>query len=354
MRPRQGCYHLWPGRRIDDAVSEAHSEIQVLNADRIDDLDTLGPGYDHAVALTDGISRYCSSRDWAVSAANHLHPGRVPYVVQRDNHYVALTLGDHDQVGPYLQGLEADWGFTSPLLGPDSERVLSLLSESLMAWEPRWSVALLNGLDFDMAQRVALQLEDRYRVVLRHGIQCQVASLDGGLDGFMSRRSANLRRNLRRDGRRATREGFEMVSVAHNTGARELMQRVLAVERRSWKTDAGQSVLASPRYRSFYTGVLQRASARGALRAAFATRNGVDHAYVFGGVIDEHYRGFQLGYDHELRHLGLGNLVQVEMIDALSRQQIRTYDLGMEMPYKARWAEHLLRLHTVVVVNTRR
>jgi CelD/BcsL family acetyltransferase involved in cellulose biosynthesis len=317
----------------------------------VDSLESLDDAFDQAALSTPGIASYCSSRDWAIAASDHLHPGREPWVVERDGSWLALTHGHHPQVGPYLQPLEGDWGFCAPVLGPNASANVQLLSAGLRHWERQWQVALLHGLDVNTADLVSTALQGRYRVVVRDGIRCRVASLEGGVDGFLSRRSSRFRRNLRRDRRRTDTLGVDYETNKVTDGVDALMARILAVEARSWKTTAGQSVLASRRYRAFYINVLERAAARGGARAAFARVGGKDVAYVFGAVLADGYRGFQLGFDAEWADLGVGNQVQLALIEALCDENIISYDLGMEMPYKARWAENLLPLRTVVVVN---
>ena len=76
---------------------------KALHATAVLDIERLGHAYDHAALATPGIARYCSSRDWAVAAATHLHPGREPLIVHRNGSWVALTHGHHPQVGAYLQ-----------------------------------------------------------------------------------------------------------------------------------------------------------------------------------------------------------------------------------------------------------
>lgn len=316
-------------------------------------LGDLDSSFDAAASATAGASVYCSSRDWAASAAEHLHAGRAPVLLRREDHWVALSHGEHKQVGPYLQPLEADWGFACPLLGPDPQIAIRLLSDFLKAAQQRWHVLLLSGLPLALASNVALALDGRYRVVLRDGIRCQIALLEGGVEGFLGRRSARFRANLRRDRRRAEKRGIGFESVPPDTAASELIRRVIDVELRSWKHREGQSVLESARHRRFYTAALDRAGKRGALRAMFATLDGQDIAYVFGGVLGTTYRGFQLGYDDAFRNLGLGNQVQLALIAELADQGVLRYDLGMAMGYKARWADERLSLHTLVVVKPR-
>ncbi len=47
--------------------------------------------------------------------------------------------------------------------------------------------------------------------------------------------------------------------------------------------------------------------------------------------------------------MGLGNLVQYNMIQWLCDEGVKKYDLGMDMPYKRRWAENRLEFINLFV-----
>jgi CelD/BcsL family acetyltransferase involved in cellulose biosynthesis len=322
----------------------------VADVELYTDLRSLDARFDDAALRTPGASAYCSSSDWTGGAIHRLHPELRPVVMRSDDHWAAFALGEHDQIGPYIQPLEADWGFASPLLGPDPAASAEVLEQLLVELAGQWKVALLSGLPQALARSVSGAIRHRYRAVHRTGIRCQVAWLDGGVDGFLSRRSALVRRNLRRDRRRAESAGITFDLASHTSDASALLDRIIEVDKRSWKWAAGQSVLQNERYRGFYQDVLERAGVRAASWAMFARDGDLDVAYVFGGVVDTTYRGFQLGFDQSYGALGLGNQVQFALIEQLAAAGVLRYDLGMEMDYKRRWSDEILDLATLVIL----
>ena len=313
------------------------------------DFDALAPQLDAAACATPHVSRYCSASDWGLAANAALHPGRRPIVRRAGDAWVVLTLGHHEHVGTLLHPLEADWGFACPLLGPSPRESADLLEEVLHIGSGQWEAALLTGLPARLARLVATRMHRRYRTVTRPGLRYQVADLSGGVEGFLERRTPRFRRNLRRERRRAAEAGITFEVVSPSGPATEAFDRIVDVELRSWKHQSGQSVLDVPRLRRFYRIALQRAARRGALRVVLARHGDRDIAYCMGGSLDDEYRGFQLSHDHEFADYGLGNLVQIEMIEALCRDGIRWYDLGMQMGYKARWADRAEALFSVIV-----
>ena len=62
------------------------------------------------------------------------------------------------------------------------------------------------------------------------------------------------------------------------------------------------------------------------------------------------YRGLQLSYNDDFRPLSLGNCVQMEMIENLCDEHVDSYDLGTDMPYKARWGEQTFETSIIAIM----
>ena len=61
-------------------------------------------------------------------------------------------------------------------------------------------------------------------------------------------------------------------------------------------------------------------------------------------------RGFQFSFDRRLRELSLGSLMQRAQIAALCDEGIETYDLGMDVRYKRRWADRARDTLTLAIL----
>jgi len=173
------------------------------------------------------------------------------------------------------------------------------------------------------------------------------ADLSEGPDDFLSRRSRGFRRTLRRAQRATATEGirFEAAHLGDPSPDR-LFARIMDVEARSWKGQAEVGIESGP-MRAFYDLMLTRLHRAGNLRLLFAQRDGRDLAYVLGGITEGEYRGLQFSYDADEAHLSLGSLCQWTQIQQLCVEGIVTYDLGMDMAYKHRWADHSFDTHTL-------
>lgn len=170
-----------------------------------------------------------------------------------------------------------------------------------------------------------------------------VASLEGGLDGWLSRRSRNFRKALRRARSRTEKEGivFERVSPSTEDEATALYDRMLDVERRSWKGSVLSGLFS---LRKFYLELLEVYARRGAARIVMAVQDGVDIGFCFGGESHGVYRGQQTSYDEDYHALSLGTQMHVETAAWLSETGVRRQHFGplqSRTPYKTDFCEQI-------------
>jgi hypothetical protein len=167
------------------------------------------------------------------------------------------------------------------------------------------------------------------------------------MDAFLARRSRSFRRATLRAARDARRAGvtFELATP----GA--VYERILEVERRSWKGRARVGIEIEPML-GFYREMIDRLLASGRLQLSFARQGGADIGYVFGAVFAGRYRGLQFSFDAKYRDLSLGNAMQLAEIERLAEAGIVEYDLGTTGDhYKRRWADREVKSAVLVVLG---
>src|SRR6185369_10322249 len=100
-------------------------------------------------------------------------------------------------------------GLASPLIGGEPEALVAEVVP-LLAGRRDWQLAILSGLTVTGPQRRALDATLPPRWERRRGQPTvrHVASLEGGIDGFLSRRSRELRKSLRKAARAAADAGI--------------------------------------------------------------------------------------------------------------------------------------------------
>src|SRR5262245_54598 len=277
-------------------------------------------------------------------------PPRAPFSFRGEHGFFAAMRGVHPAGFPYIEPVELAWGLAAPLIGGEPA---PLVADVVQVLDERrdWQLAIFSGLTESGPQRKALEAALPTRWERRRGTPTlrHVASLAGGLDGFLGRRSRELRKTLRKTLRSASRAGvvFEPI-VAGDADA--LYARIQEVELRSWKSRQGVGIGAGP-MRAFYGSMLPRLLAKSQHRLIFARQADRDIGYILGAVFEREYRGLQFSYDDEVARLGIGGLLQYDQVAALCDERVERYDLGTEMDYKRRWAEEIMETEMLVLVR---
>lgn len=301
--------------------------------------------YDESVKRTPGIAGFCSSSDWVIAAHEQLHPERDCHFFREGEHWVMLTSGPAMGYAQVLQPLEALWSFSCPLLGPSPQKRVALLMRALVKLGGDFPLVYLGGIpqNSPLEYSLRLRLAERFRVFTLPGCDCQQASLAEGEEGFLARRSGKFRAELRRAERKAEQAGVRFELLREGVEAEEVLDRILAIESRTWKWEQGESIFQSDAY-SFYRYLVISALRSGRLRVTFAKRGDEDMGYAFGAVFGSVFRGLQMSYAQEHGKYGLGNLAQWQLVQNAVSEGLQTYDLGMVIDYKSRWAEGNLKL----------
>ena len=308
--------------------------------------------FDRVVAETPDIDAFCSSSYWILPAFEALFPNHKPWLYRAEttDGYVALSKGYHPRIGDYLQPMEASWGLAAPMAGPEVETLSREFTAHADKHASDWDMLFLSGIfepspQFDHLVR---SFQAHYTVGIGPSMARQVASLEGGFDGYFGRRSSKFRSNMRRARRAAEEEGVEEEYIDRVDDPEALYRRILGVERNSWKAEDNSGIATGPMH-NFYDKMIPMLAEDGALRVAFLSLDGTDIAYCFGGIFGSLYRGLQLSYHNDYRDLSAGNLAQLAMIEGLCQEGVETYDMGQSMDYKARWADDELESIALIV-----
>jgi CelD/BcsL family acetyltransferase involved in cellulose biosynthesis len=297
--------------------------------------------YAVAVAVTPGACEFCSGPLWQLAAREHLVSANAKeedlFIVEREEAW--LLFARQEPTGIHFP-LEASWMFGCPLAG-DPEAAVSLLSdaargESLRRGQPL--AFFIGGLTVDGAVHRALQALRPVSRCWREypGMDLMQIDLADGVEAWAERRSKKFRRLLREAS--AVVSGLEILDLSL-AEPDAIYERILAIQRASYKWQEGTDIFQMPGYAAFYRALLGGLHATGNLRVLIARRDGIDLAHIFGGVAGTTYRGLQMSYIEEARDLGLGNRLQLENLRRCADGGIVTYDLGMHSPYKERWAD---------------
>ena len=300
--------------------------------------------FDRLVEQTPGLDGFCSSTDWGLPANAALMSDRSSWLWRSDSGYVAMMKGKHPDGFTYVQPLEAMWLLGSPFAVAQEDQFLDDLSR-LLRREQDWDVMMLAGIDSEApwVRRLLGRLAADFKVYQGPQTVRIGASLSGGVEGFLERRTRYFRRNLKRNIRRCGEQEieFEKIPLDSPEQVAAAFERVMAVENHSWKGLAGTGVNEGA-MRDFYRLMLPRLARRGAARLIMASQEGEDVGFIFGGIRLDTYRGLQFSFKDDLRPIGLGNVLQYEALKVLVDEGIEVYDLGSDIDYKRLWGRPYL------------
>lgn len=289
-----------------------------------------------SVARTPEIAKFCSGPIWQQAAHDFLHK-----IDDEANHLIVedegqwLAFVERDQPRVYFP-LESAWMFGCPLIG-DPARTVALLRK-MPGTYARGPVGFCIGgvrKDGPLQRELEAIREDTMQFEAFPTTDCMIIDLSDGFDAWHQRRSKKFRKSLRQS---AGLSGLEIDDASH-LEPEALLERIIRLQRQTYKWHEGTDIFQMKEYADFYEAIIRQLHAAGELSVIFATEDGEDIAYIFGGISGQVYRGFQMSYIDSARDRGIGNALQVENIRRVAAGGIVRYDLGMHSPYKERWAD---------------
>ena len=311
-----------------------------------DQLELVARAWDDAVDRTPDADEFCASSIWSFAAAASFPEHQPPVVIGDGSSFAGLRRATAEDGSRLLLGLDPVWGFATPMVGHPVQAA-RLLAARLRLDDHDVAVVTGQRVDGIGLQCLVRVLGEHRRLLQGPTEQRLQADLSDGWEPWLARRSSRFRQQLRQVRRRAEGAGVTVVDCAA-LAPDEAIDRVLAVEARSWKGQQGTGLASQP-LADFYRRMAWRLGAIDQLRLLFARQGDRDVGYVLGGVRGRTYRGLQLSHDADVRDLGIGHLLQIHQLEALSGTGIDVYDLGMDMPYKRRWADRIDETFAVLI-----
>ena len=305
-----------------------------------------------------GISQadpFCCRTEWQLSFHEAMEPNRRLIYRETPGSAVVFAEQSGSYPGPLLVPVESNWMFGCPLLGPDA---VDLLDDVLGQIEsgsttrrapPAFVISGLRPRGTPLRQ-ITTKFRSRFNLQSAGSSVLCSASLAGGLDGYLSRRSSSHRRGLQKQARRAAKSGivFERHAPANKAEAEAIYGRMLAVESSSWK-GIGKCGMTIQPSRDYYACMLRRLAVSGNSRVIFACHGKRDIGFIFGGLAGKVYRGQQFSYADDWENASIGNLLQIEQIRWLCEEGATRYDMGPLMGYKRHWTEKRTVIETRVL-----
>ena len=315
------------------------------------------PAWNRAATSTNQADPFCNCEAWQLSFQDAFSPNRKLLYAEYSGSVCVFAEFAFSPNRIFLTPVESHWFFGSPLLGPDAVDILhnsfGFLEKNYGRTFPLFALGGVRP-QGRLARRLFKAFGKTFTFYLHATGEQGCASLNGGVEGFLGRRSANHRAKVRKQARRVAEAGvcFERVQPASSKEASAAYQRIIAIERQSWKGIDQCGMTESPS-KEFYDIMLQRLSATRSARIIFARHEDNDIGFIFGSMAGKIYRGQQFSYDNTWRHAGLGNVLQLEKVRWLCEQGAKRYDMGPvtgpKMDYKRHWTEKHIPVETWIL-----
>lgn len=305
------------------------------------------PEFEHILpvwtqAALDQFDPFCSLPTWQLAFHEVFSPKRRLFVEHSSGSVLCFAEKIISPSEIYLTPIESHWFFGCPLLGRNAVELFGKAMERITKeYAPHFPKILISGIAPDslLKKRLLFMFANNFDIYLHYELLQCAASLSGGVDDFLSRRSANFRNKLKKSCKRALSSciEFERVIPTSPEEASSIYSRMLNVEYASWKSKYDNLPIEE-----FYAAVIHRLSMQSAARVIMARCDDKDIGFIFGGLAGNIYRGLQCSYDKEWKDFSIGNILHFEQIKWLSEENINRYDMGEikpHMSYKELWTE---------------
>ncbi len=310
---------------------------------------------------TSQVDPFCCTPPWQLSFHDAFAPDRRLLIQESSNNLLLFAEHRLSEQEVILTPIEESWLFGCPLLGKKSVELLADQMNSIWQYyHPTFPRIVISGIRPTglQAKRILQTFSTDFKIYLLHShssIQGG-ASLAGGYDGYLSRRSSRHRKKLKQAHRKALSQGiwFERLSPTSRQEVDHAFARIVAIELTSWK-GINQCGMDQEPSISFYRQMIRRLATTNHARIIFARYEAQDIGYIFGGLAGKVYRGQQFSYDNNWKPFSIGNLLQSEKIQWLCEAQCRRYDMGPvsgpRMEYKRHWTERQGHLQSWMLVR---
>ena len=286
-------------------------------------------------------------------------------VVEQDGRMVGALPLVEKKIGRMIRGGGLTANYWSPngnlLLDPDTdvERAAALLADGMesLDWPLFWFDMVPNA----MTGWKALLCELSHRglsVDVHHRWDVGRIALDDDVEAYFAARSKNLRRSLRKDAHRLEEQGpLEFCFEEHFSYGlvEKRLDEIFTVEDRSWKGDAGSSVMQNSTALEFYRQQARRLAEWDLLRVARLRHAGRTIAFDLGWIGSGTYHSYKIGYDPEYGSFGPGHLLRERQIrELVAKGDIQAIDFQGPMTRALRsWATDSYPIARVVVAQRR-
>lgn len=233
------------------------------------------------------------------------------------------------------------------------ERVIESILDYLLENNNMWDQCLFNYLPcFSGNYPVLKQLLDNKEFFsYEHFFQSPSIVLDSDWEAFLSARGKKFRGNLRNYINKSEREGLVCSMFGLDGDADAVMNRIVEVEKNTWKYREGTSIVSDERMSGFFCDAVRDAAASGNLYLGLMDKDGQPVAYDLNWAHGDTVFSLKMGYDERYSRFAPGKVLFAYTVRKSIEDNFKFHDLmGMDESFKTEWTS-TMRQHSRLHVN---
>jgi len=348
-------------------MSSRESAVQIRSLRSYEECQSLRPAWNEIVALQSGEINQLDSTsgfDWAMALwQSHLQGLDQNILILCEGTQVAGILPLYwfpksvrgipcRAVAPFTELYGGRTGFL--LREPRIELLAALLAHSQKVLKP-WDTFVVTVVEGSVYEKLLLDLAHQkgwHFQVLNKERSPYITFLDSWETHF-----ASLPKKLRstmRNGEKRLRERGELTyrECRSPDEVREFNAAVEAIERESWKAEAGTSIASNPMHDAFHRDLALRAADAGRFSGHLLLLNGQPIAYIMGLLHEGVFLDLKESYRAAFREMSPGHVLKSFAFARLYGHATRLYDfMGKCEEYKLKWTDKTYCRSTYLVFN---
>lgn len=172
-----------------------------------------------------------------------------------------------------------------------------------------------------------------------------------GFEAYMATRGASARRTMGKQMRRLERDLAATFTLHRGEAAIAAFETYLAIEKRSWKGEDGETILGDPARERFYRGLVARLAAQDQAAIDVLTANGEDMAALVILMRGQTLVGFKISFDSELSYYSPGAMLLQRFAEMAFSTGARHIDYYSSAPYAGFWASGSTPYRDITIWN---
>ncbi len=346
MSSTQLSSHVQSLRSYEDC-QQLRSEWDALVATHSGEINSLDPtsGFDWAMALWQSHLK-AQDQDVLVFRQGDDVAGILPlYRFQKKVRGIPCR-----SVAPFTELYGGRTGFLLKDLSIENlDALLTHARDHLQSWDTL-ILTVVEGSDFEELLLNLVPKKGWHHQVLNKERSPFIPFLDTWENHF-----ASLPKKLRstmRNGEKRLRERGELTYKECRTldEVQEFNAAVAAIERESWKAEAGTSIASNPVHDSFHRDLALRAAASGYFSGHLLFLNGEPLAYIMGLLQQSVFLDLKESYRAAFREMSPGHVLKSFAFARLYEHGTRLYDfMGKCEEYKLKWTDKIYCRSTYLV-----